>query len=80
MFCSHKIDFTTLAFGNYSTSEVDTGFTYIDGKPIFKKTVQTNIAAGGTSFQVYSGILYMYRIAQSFSSQAILTFYYTKVV
>lgn len=32
------IDFTTLAFGNYSTSEVDTGFTYIDGKPIYRKT------------------------------------------
>lgn len=36
---SSKIDFTTLGFGNYSLSEVDTGFTWIDGKKIYKKTV-----------------------------------------
>lgn len=32
-----KIDFTTLS-GNYSTTEKDTGFTWIDGKNIYKKT------------------------------------------
>ena len=36
---SNKIDFTTLTFGNYSLDEVDTGFTWIDGKTIYKKTV-----------------------------------------
>lgn len=35
---SQKIDFTTLNFGNYSTSEVNTGFKWIDGKTIYKKT------------------------------------------
>ena len=38
MLASYKIDFTTLS-GNYSTSETDTGFTWIDGKTIYKKTV-----------------------------------------
>lgn len=33
-----NIDFTTLS-GNYSTSEVNTGYTWIDGNPIYKKTV-----------------------------------------
>lgn len=33
-----KINFATLG-GNYSTSEVDTGFTWINGKSIYKKTV-----------------------------------------
>ena len=33
-----KIDFSTLS-GNYSTSEKDTGYTWIDGSPIYKKTI-----------------------------------------
>lgn len=36
-----KIDFTTLTFGNYSTVEQDTGFTWVDGDKIYKKTVDT---------------------------------------
>lgn len=45
---SSKIDFTTLGFANYSLSEVDTGFTWIDGKKIYKKTVEytSGIQAG----------------------------------
>lgn len=35
-----KIDLSTLS-GNYSTSEVDTGYTWVDGSPIYKKTVNT---------------------------------------
>lgn len=34
-----SIDLSSLDFGNYSTSEVDTGFTWIDGKHIYKKTL-----------------------------------------
>lgn len=41
------IDFTTLAFGNYSLSEVDTGFTWTDGKTIYKKTVVTTFMSAG---------------------------------
>ena len=47
---SGKIDWTTLNFGNYSTSEQDTGFTWIDGKHIYKKTLSvTNIVEGANS-------------------------------
>lgn len=46
-----NIDFATLGFGNYSTSEVDTGFTWIDGSHIYKKTIThtTGIAAGANT-------------------------------
>jgi len=33
-----NIDFSTLG-GNYSTTEQDTGYTWIDGKAIYKKTI-----------------------------------------
>lgn len=53
-----KIDFTTLS-GNYSTTEVDTGFTWVDGKHIYKKTYtgtlgsrDFNVALGFTPKQV----------------------------
>lgn len=42
------IDFATLLFGNYSTSEVDTGFKWIDGKSIFKKTISWAVTGSGT--------------------------------
>lgn len=35
--------------GNYSTTEVDTGFTWIDGKPIYKKTINTGQIPSGAS-------------------------------
>ena len=35
-----NIDFSTLGFGNYSETEVDTGFTWIDGSHIYKKTIK----------------------------------------
>lgn len=34
-----KIDFTTLG-GNYSETEANTGFTWVDGKIIYKKTIK----------------------------------------
>lgn len=34
-----QLDFASLNFGNYSTSEVSTGFTWVDGKTIYKKTI-----------------------------------------
>lgn len=33
-----KIDFSTMP-GNYSTTEIDTGYTWIDGSAIYKKTI-----------------------------------------
>lgn len=35
---SHNIDFTTLS-GNYSAQEVNTGYKWVNGKSIYKKTV-----------------------------------------
>ena len=46
MVTSQKIDFTTLNFGNFSTDEVDTGFKWIDGKSIFKKTISWSVTGG----------------------------------
>lgn len=43
-----KIDFSTLG-GNYSTSEVSTGYTWLDGKTIYKKTVQIASLPNATS-------------------------------
>lgn len=45
---SSNIDYTTLG-GNYSTTEVDTGYVWIDGRHIYKKTISvatTQITAG----------------------------------
>ena len=48
---SVKVDFATLNFGNYSTTEQDTGFTWVDGKKIYKKSIYTGSlpTAGGTT-------------------------------
>ena len=52
---SDKIDFTTLG-GNYSLSEQDTGFTWIDGRHIYKKTVDTGALPNTGLKQVAHGI------------------------
>ena len=36
---AENIDFTTLLFGNYSLQEQDTGFTWVDGYKVYKKTI-----------------------------------------
>lgn len=55
-YASSKIDFTTLNFGNYSTSEVATEFKWIDGKTIYKKTVVTGAMPNSGSKNVAHGI------------------------
>lgn len=50
-----KIDFTTMP-GNYSTSEIDTGYTWIDGKHIYKKTVSLGECPNQAEKRVPSGI------------------------
>ena len=42
---SSKIDYATLAFGNDSTTEVNTGFTTHDGKIKYKRTFTGTITA-----------------------------------
>lgn len=54
---STKIDPTTLAaMGGYSTSEVATPFTWIDGKTIYKKTINFGSMPNNTSKSVAHGI------------------------
>ena len=48
-----KIDFSTLS-GNYSTTEQSTGYTWVDGSVIYKKTVEiqsTSLSAGDNTIQ-----------------------------
>ena len=42
---AQKIDFTTLP-GNYSESEIDTGYTWTGGQKIYKKTIGTGAFSG----------------------------------
>lgn len=44
------------AIGDYSTSEQDTGFTWIDGKTIYKKTINFGTLPNSTSKSVAHGI------------------------
>lgn len=52
---ANNIDFTTLS-GNYSTTEVDTGYTWVDGKTIYKKTINTGALPNNTDKYVAHGI------------------------
>ena len=51
-----KLDFATLAFGNYSTTEKDTGFKWIDGKAIYKKTLELGAFPNSSTKNVPHGI------------------------
>ena len=51
-----NVDFTTFGCGNYSTTEADTGFTWIDGKNIYKKTVNIGTLPNNTKKSVSHGI------------------------
>lgn len=44
------------AIGDYSTSEVNTGYTWIDGKNIYKKTISTGALPNNTTETVAHGI------------------------
>ena len=55
MIQARNIDFTTLP-GNYSTSEIDTGYTWIDGKKIYKKTIDFGALPNSSDKSVAHGI------------------------
>lgn len=46
----------TMPITNYSTAEQDTGFTWIDGKHIYKKTVNVGALPNNTTKTVAHGI------------------------
>lgn len=52
---AQNIDFTTLS-GNYSTSEVDTGYTWINGVHIYKKTIDFGALPNATTKSVAHNI------------------------
>lgn len=83
---SSMVDFTSFNFGNYSLTEQDTGFTWVDGKHIYKKTVNFGSCPNKTSKTVSSGITNMDKMIKlegiAYSSSAVfymgpslLTFY-----
>lgn len=49
-------------FGNYSLSEINTGFTWIDGSPIYKKTINFGTLPNATSKTVTHGVANLNRI------------------
>lgn len=57
MLASQNVDFTTMqAGGSYSLEEVNTGFTWVDGKPIYKKTINFGALPNNTQKVVQHGI------------------------
>ena len=56
-----KIDFSTLS-GNYSTTEQNTGYTWIDGSPIYKKTVNFGALPNNTTKTVSYNISGLNRV------------------
>lgn len=53
---STALDYSTLNFGNYSYNEVDTGFTWVDGKHIFKKTIYRQATGAISSITMNTNI------------------------
>lgn len=51
-----KIDFSTIGALNYSTSEAATGGTWVDGKPIYKKTINMGALPNAADKTVAHGI------------------------
>lgn len=52
---SQKVDFATFG-GDYSTSERVTPFTWIDGKPVYKKTIYISSLPNATTGRYAHGI------------------------
>lgn len=53
---SDNIDFATLNIMNYSTTEKKTGMTWIDGKPIYRKTINIGSLPNNTYKNINHGI------------------------
>lgn len=53
---SNNIDFTTLGFANYRSTEQDTGFTWLNGETIYKKTVSIGALPNSNTKTVAHGI------------------------
>lgn len=60
---SDNIDYTTLG-GNYSLEEIDTGFTWIDGSHIYKKTISVGNMPNASQKNVPHGITNLGRVVK----------------
>ena len=73
---SNNIDLSTLS-SNYSESEIDTGYTWIDGKHIYKKTVNFGSGPNVNTKNVSSGITNMDKLinieAMAYSSSGVFS-------
>lgn len=58
-----KIDFSTLG-GNYSSSEQDTGYTWVDGKHIYSKTIDVGNLPDTDTSTISHGISNMSRLVK----------------
>ena len=61
---AQNIDFATFGDGNYSTTETSTGFTWVDGSPIYKKTINFGTLPNATSKTVAHGVANVDRVIQ----------------
>ncbi len=55
-----------VAIGDYSTSEVDTGYDWVDGKPIYKKSINFGTLPNATTKNVAHGISTIDKILDMF--------------
>lgn len=51
-----NVDLSSFGFGNYSTTETSTGFTWVDGRTIYKKTLEVSSISSNTDYQIPHGI------------------------
>ena len=56
--------------GNYTTTEVDTGFTWVDGKTIYKKTISCGALPNATTKNVAHGVSFSYIISAGGAARA----------
>lgn len=59
-----KLDFANINFGNYLNTEVDTGFKWINGKNIFKKTINLGTLPNSASTSTAHGITGMTAVVE----------------
>lgn len=57
-----NIDFATFGDGNYSTAEQNTGFTWIDGRALYKKTLNIGTLPSSGNKDVNHGITNLHRV------------------
>lgn len=62
LFLPCLVDWATFSFGNYSTSEVNTGFTWVDGSAIYKKTINFGTLPNASNKSVAHGISNLNRV------------------